>query len=166
MISLCHSGVDLAVTWDSGHLELWLTWLFVHLWSPWWALGPAGSLFVPEIQVMTANATSSTDSPKWEMLSPSSFFKTWKVLECCVAFRVCDIGHETQFPRKTGTFIKWVGHTTGWETPQLHAAENQGGSKNPGTSQRSCVGLTQLSSSGLCSHPTGRGSEPHREREV
>lgn len=59
-----YSGPDLAATWDSGPLGLWLTQLFVHLRSPWWALGPAGSLFVPEIQVVTANTTSSMDSPQ------------------------------------------------------------------------------------------------------
>lgn len=108
--------------------------------------------------------------PRWEMLSQSSFFKTWKVLESCLAFGVYDIGRETHFPRGTGTCIKWVGHTTGWEAPQLHAAENQGGNRKswnlPEVMRWAHTAKLLRPLLTACSRPTGRGSEPHREREV
>lgn len=90
--------------------------------------------------------------PRWEMLSLSSFFKTWKVLESCLEFGVCDIGRETHFPRGIGTCIKWVMRWVGkpHNYVQLRTREE---AESPGTSQRSCAGLTRLSSSGLRSRP-------------
>lgn len=98
--SLCHSGLDLG-----SHLwlpPLWLRCLFTHLWSSSWAFWEthAGCLFVLEIQVVSANATSSTDSSKVGNSVIEQFFskpgKYWRVL---LKFRVCDIGCETYFPK-------------------------------------------------------------------
>lgn len=109
-------------------------------------------------------------SPRWEMLSQSSFFKTWKVLESCLAFGVCDTGRGTHFPRGTGTCIKRVGHMAGWEAPRLDTAENQGGSRKSWNLPEVLRWAHTAELLGLplraCSRPTGRGNEPHREREV
>lgn len=86
----------------------------------------AGSLFGCEIQVVLANAASSTDSPGWEILSQSRFFffkpgKSWRVL---LKFRACGLGGETHFPKGNRNLPKTVksrnklgtpGTTHSWE---------------------------------------------------
>lgn len=130
----------------------------------------AGSLFGCEIQVVLANAASSTDSPGWEILSQSRFFfffkpgKSWRVL---LKFRACGLGGETHFPKGNRNLPKMVkscnklgtpGTTHSWEPergqrahepPRVHACPSH---REPQASSHSLLTLLEKSCPSLSDH--------------
>ena len=103
----------------------------------------AGSLFGCEIQVVLANAASSTDSPRWEILSQSRFLFCFFFLnlespgEFYSNSGLVVLEVKKTFPRGTESCTKWLSHATSWEPPGLLTAESQEGGRDPSSLQES-----------------------------
>ena len=98
---------------------------------------------MPEVQVVFANVTSSTDSRKVGNSVIEQFFQNLESTgEFYSASGYVALDVKCIFQRGTETCIKWLNHATGWETPQLLSAVNQEGSKKSSNIPETCVPKT------------------------